>query len=103
MTTHTRPDEQAAAKPARPSARGAALDRRHRLAGRLLLYAVAVLLSVWVLFPFYLITVTAFSPTEFVYDYPRGLVPEAVSAETMRFFAGAAGVLARCGTAWSWQ
>jgi multiple sugar transport system permease protein len=98
MTTETRPDEQAAAEPARPSARGAALDRRHRLAGRLLLYAVAVLLSIWVLFPFYLITVTAFSPTGFVYDYPKGLVPEAVSAETMRFFTGAAGVF---GSLWN--
>ncbi|MDP9366926.1 MAG: carbohydrate ABC transporter permease [Chloroflexota bacterium] len=61
--------------------------------GRGLLYAAAVLLALWVLFPIYLITITAFSPRDAVYDYPKQLIPGTFSAETMRFFVDAEGVL----------
>ncbi len=66
---------------------------RRRLLGRGLLYAAAVLLALWVLFPIYLITITAFSPRDVVYDYPKQLIPGTFSAETMRFFVDAEGVL----------
>ncbi len=66
---------------------------RRRLLGRGLLYAAAVLLALWVLFPIYLITITAFSPRDAVYDYPKQLIPGTFSAETMRFFVDAEGVL----------
>ncbi len=66
---------------------------RRRMLGRGLLYAAAVLLALWVLFPIYLITITAFSPRDAVYDYPKQLIPGTFSAETMRFFVDAEGVL----------
>ncbi len=66
---------------------------RRRMLGRGLLYAAAVLLALWVLFPIYLITITAFSPRDAVYDYPKQLIPGTLSAETMRFFVDAEGVL----------
>ncbi|MBA2530128.1 MAG: carbohydrate ABC transporter permease [Euzebyales bacterium] len=58
-----------------------------------MLYVAAVLLSLWVLVPIYLITVTAFIPRAAVYAYPKQLVPAAVSADTMSFFVGSEGVL----------
>jgi len=67
---------------------------RRRIVGRGLLYLAAVVLAIWVLLPIYLITVVAFSPTELVYDYPRRLIPEQVSTETVDFFVNSTGVLA---------
>ena len=66
---------------------------RRRMLGRALLYAAAVLLALWVLFPIYLITISAFSPRDVVYDYPKQIIPRTFSAETMRFFVNAEGVL----------
>jgi multiple sugar transport system permease protein len=89
----TRPDEAAPS----PTATGAPAERppgeRRRRAGRAGLYVAAVLLSLWVLVPVYLITVTAFSPRDVVYAFPRPLIPTEVSADTMSFFVGSAGVL----------
>src|SRR6266540_2404289 len=88
--------------PARP-ARG----RRLRLAGaaavaaparRALLYVAAVLLSLWVLAPLYLITVTAFTPRDHAFDFPRPVVPTHVSGGTVDFFARSSGVLGALGT-----
>src|SRR6266542_3328099 len=88
--------------PARP-ARG----RRLRLAGaaavaaparRALLYVAAVLLSLWVLAPLYLITVTAFTPRDHAFDFPRPVVPTHVSGGTVDFFARSSGVLGAFGT-----
>ncbi len=69
-----------------------ALRRRRR--GRALLYVAAVLLSLWVLVPTYLITVTAFTPRRAIFDFPKPVVPRQVSAETVSFFAHSSGVLA---------
>ena len=52
-----------------PSAARQARARR-RLVGRGLLYLAAILLALWVLAPIYLITVTAFSPRDAIYDDP---------------------------------
>ncbi len=71
---------------------------RRRLLGRGLLYAGAVLLALWVLVPIYLITVTAFSPRDAVYSYPKPLIPETLSADTMDFFVNSTGVL---GSLWN--
>jgi len=71
---------------------------RRRVLGRAALYGAAVLLALWVLFPLYLITVTAFSPEDAVYDYPKRLIPAAVSTETMAFFVNSTGVL---GSLWN--
>ena len=71
---------------------------RRRMLGRAALYAVATLMALWVLAPIYLITVTAFSPSDVVYDYPKEVVPSTFSAETMDFFVNATGVL---GSLWN--
>jgi multiple sugar transport system permease protein len=63
-----------------------------RRGGRVLLYVAAVLLSLWVLGPIYLITITAFGTQDAVYAYPKPLVPESLSTETMSFFVNSAGV-----------
>jgi multiple sugar transport system permease protein len=72
--------------------RNPAARRRQRV--RALTYAAAVLLSLFVLIPIYLITVTAFTPREVSYEFPKPFIPGTVSAETVRFFAGSTGVLA---------
>lgn len=66
---------------------------RQYLIGRGLLYLSAVLLAIWVLLPIYLIGVVAFSPRDAVYDYPRELIPNRFSVETVDFFINATGVL----------
>jgi multiple sugar transport system permease protein len=66
---------------------------RRRRTGRALTYAAAVVLSLWVLVPVYLITVTAFTPQQFSYDYPKRPIPPEVTGETVAFFANASGVL----------
>ncbi len=81
-----------------PAARAQQRKRRLR---RALLYIVATLLALWVLVPLYLITVTAFVPRDAVYSYPREFIPGELSADTMAFFVGSAGVvpaLLRSGT-----
>jgi len=67
---------------------------RRRLVGRGLLYVAATLLALWVLVPLYLITITAFSPRDVVYGYPKEIIPSTLSTETIRFFINAEGVLA---------
>ena len=85
-----------------PEAAAAAAVRRararRRLLGRGLLYIGAVLLALWVLVPIYLITVTAFSPRDAVYRYPKPLIPETLSTDTMDFFVNSTGVL---GSLWN--
>jgi multiple sugar transport system permease protein len=71
--------------------------RRRRLV-RALLYVVAVVMSLWVLVPIYLITVTAFTPRRAIFDFPKPLVPTQMSSETVSFFARSSGVLTALGT-----
>jgi multiple sugar transport system permease protein len=52
-----------------------------------------VFFAVWILVPFYLIALSAFSPRQAVFDYPKPLVPTDLSAETMAFFTNSRGVL----------
>jgi multiple sugar transport system permease protein len=61
----------------------------HGVARRLpkaLVYLVGIVLSLWVLAPLYVITLAAFSSEEDVYDYPKRLLPQDLSTETIRFF-----------------
>lgn len=53
---------------------------------------LALLLTLWVLLPIYLITVLAFSERQAVFAWPKGLLPAAFSLETLRFFFGVEGV-----------
>jgi multiple sugar transport system permease protein len=86
------PEPTGAGRPvrARPP-RGSPAARRRR--ARRLTYAAAVVLSAWVLVPIYLITVTAFTPRQVSYQFPKPLVPTRLSGETVSFFAHSAGVL----------
>jgi len=95
MSTISQP---AAVLPAPEAAAERRARARRRVLGRAALYGAAVLLALWVLFPLYLITVTAFSPEDAVYDYPKRLIPAAVSTETMAFFVNSTGVL---GSLWN--
>jgi multiple sugar transport system permease protein len=51
-----------------------------------LVYLVGIVLSLFVLAPLYVITLAAFSSEEDVYAYPKRLLPQDMSTETMRFF-----------------
>lgn len=61
---------------------------------RVLLYAAAVFMSVWVLAPIYFITLGAFSTTDSVYSYPKQLLPRHLSTDTLSFFLHSSGVIA---------
>jgi len=64
-----------------------------RVLDRTLIYGIAVLLAVWVLIPFYIIAISAFTPQAKIFDYPKPLVPTTFSTETMQFFVDARGVI----------
>jgi multiple sugar transport system permease protein len=66
--------------------------RRLRV-GRVLAYVAALAISAWILAPIYLITISAFSTTDAVYEYPRQLLPRHASLETMRFFLDSEGTV----------
>jgi multiple sugar transport system permease protein len=57
------------------------------------LYGAAVVLSLFILAPIYLMTIAAFSSEEDVYAYPKELLPRSLSLETMDFFVNFGGVL----------
>jgi multiple sugar transport system permease protein len=63
-----------------------------RTRDRMLIYGSAILLAAWVLVPFYLITLSAFSRPDDVFVYPKPLLPSAFSTETMEYFLGSTGV-----------
>ncbi|CAN5698267.1 carbohydrate ABC transporter permease [soil metagenome] len=66
---------------------------RQRLVNRLLIYGGAALLALWVLLPLYMISVTALSPRDVVFGFPKSLVPEEISFDTMSVFANTTGVI----------
>ncbi len=59
---------------------------------RWLYYVIALLLCIWVLFPIYLIAISAFGGREAVFAWPKALWPQPVSFETIGFFFGVTGV-----------
>lgn len=77
---------------AAPPAKRASLTRR-TVVDRVLLYGVAIFLAAWTLVPIYLIAVAAFSQSAAVYDFPKSLLPEKFSTDTMSFFVNSTGVL----------
>jgi multiple sugar transport system permease protein len=66
---------------------------RERLIGRGLTYLAAILLALFILVPIYLIAVAAFTPRENAFDFPRSVIPTAVSTDTILFFLNASGVI----------
>lgn len=65
---------------------------RQRLIGRALTYLVASLLALFILVPIYLISISALTPRELAFEYPRQLVPREISFDTIAFFINASGV-----------
>lgn len=65
-----------------------------RTRDHILIYASAVFLALWVLVPFYLIFLSAFSRPNDVFVYPRPLLPTDLSTETMETFLNSTGVTA---------
>jgi multiple sugar transport system permease protein len=66
---------------------------RERLIGRGLTYLAAVILALFILVPIYLIAVSAFTPRGNAFDFPRSVIPTAVSTDTILFFLNASGVI----------
>lgn len=66
---------------------------RERLVGRGLIYLAATLLALFVLVPIYLIAVSALTPRESAFDFPKSVIPSAISIDTIAFFLGASGVI----------
>lgn len=57
-----------------------------------LIYGSAILLALWVVVPFYLIFLSAFSRPDDVFVYPKPLLPTSFSTDTMEFFLQSTGV-----------
>ncbi|HEX9634508.1 MAG TPA: carbohydrate ABC transporter permease [Candidatus Limnocylindria bacterium] len=64
-----------------------------RLVERALIYVAATLLALFILVPIYLIAVSAFTPRERAFDFPRSVIPSEVSTDTVLFFLNASGVI----------
>jgi len=66
---------------------------RERIVGRGLTYLAATLLALFILVPIYLIAVSAFTPRESAFDFPRSVIPAELSTDTILFFLNASGVI----------
>jgi multiple sugar transport system permease protein len=64
-----------------------------RILGSVLVYALAILIALWILVPIYLIGVSAFGEKLSAYTYPRPFWPAPFTLETMIFFLKSGGVL----------
>jgi multiple sugar transport system permease protein len=62
------------------------------MATRAFYYAMALVLSVWVLVPIYLLTALTFTERQEVFAWPKTLWPETLSLDTLSFFFGVTGV-----------
>ncbi len=59
---------------------------------RFLHLSLALLASIWVLVPIYLLAISAFGGPETINAWPKGLLPERISTETIAFFFAVRGV-----------
>jgi multiple sugar transport system permease protein len=64
-----------------------------RALDRSLIYGSAVVLAIWALIPFYLITVSALTPQSNLTQYPKALLPSSVSVATMQLFLESSGIV----------
>jgi multiple sugar transport system permease protein len=58
----------------------------------MLRYTAAILITIFMLLPLWLIFVAAFSPERVIYSFPKPLIPTEFSANTMRFFLSSTGI-----------
>jgi multiple sugar transport system permease protein len=68
-----------------------------RSLARFALYLLAIMLTLWILIPIYLITVTSFSTRQAVYNWPKDLFPSPISIDTLQYFINSTGVMASAG------
>ena len=61
--------------------------------GRLLLYGCAILITLFMLTPIYLIALAALSSAQTIFDYPHPLVPTGISLENIQFFLTNQGIV----------
>ncbi|WP_018466416.1 carbohydrate ABC transporter permease [Calidithermus timidus] len=59
---------------------------------RTIYLALAVLIALWVIVPIFLIATLAFSDRASVFAWPKGILPQRFSLETISFFFGVTGV-----------
>lgn len=69
------------------------VPNRRRNTGRIWLYVAAIIITLFMLLPIYLIAIAAFSPREVISGFPKSLIPRELSFETMRFFLNSTGVM----------
>jgi multiple sugar transport system permease protein len=67
--------------------------RRRATPTRWPLYVAAVVISLFIVAPIYLIAVAAFTPQSVLNSFPKPLVPVVVSTDTMQAFLGSRGVM----------
>src|SRR5439155_21992039 len=91
--SHDRVHGRVPARPRAARSRGEA-SMNARTVDRTLIYGSAILLALWVIVPFYLIFLSAFSRPNGVFVYPKPLIPTSFSTETMEFFLQSTGVFA---------
>jgi multiple sugar transport system permease protein len=61
------------------------------------IYAAALVLALWVLLPILLIAAMAFSTPEGVRSFPKSVIPNPISLDTMNFFLNSQGILRATG------
>ncbi len=66
---------------------------RQRQLRRASVYALAILIALWILLPIWLIGTMAFSTQQDVYGYPKQIAPIPFTTETMEFFVNQEGIL----------
>jgi multiple sugar transport system permease protein len=64
---------------------------------RLALYAAAIAITLFFVVPIYLIAISAFSPQQAIFAYPKALIPQTLSADTFLYFWNASGVQSALG------
>lgn len=98
MATVTTPDagsgsvRSAAPRPGAPAVVADAQVWRRPRRVRWGLYAAAIVITLFILLPMYLIAVAAFSPRAVLNGFPKPVVPMVLSAETMQSFLNSRGV-----------
>lgn len=60
---------------------------------RSLSYLAAILIALYIMAPIYLISISAFTPRDAIYDYPKSFFPEEISSETLHYFVTSHGIV----------
>ena len=69
-----------------------AVSIRARRQPRWHLYAFAILISLFIVVPMYLIAVAAFTPRAVINGFPKPIIPVAISIDTMQAFLASRGI-----------